>query len=48
MIRGSEDQRYTGSERGEPESGNPDGSGRGKIPGFGSRQNLVTFELKWV
>ena len=27
-----------------PEKGpNPDGSGRGKIPGFGGRQNLVTF-----
>ena len=25
---------------------NPDGSGRGKIPGFGGRQNLVTFQLK--
>ena len=30
-----------------PEIGaNPDGSGRGKIPGFGGRQNLVTFQLK--
>ena len=30
-----------------PEKGpNPDGSGRGKIPGFGGRQILVTFELK--
>ena len=25
---------------------NPDGSGRGKHPGFGGRQNLVTFQLK--
>ena len=25
---------------------NPDGSGRGEIPGFGGRQILVTFELK--
>ena len=25
---------------------NTDGSGRGKIPGCGGRQNLVTFELK--
>ena len=30
-----------------PEIGaNPDGSGRGKIPGFGGRQNLCTFQLK--
>ena len=30
-----------------PEIGaNPDGSGRSKIPGFGGRQNLVTFQLK--
>ena len=30
-----------------PEIGaNPDGSGRDKIPGFGGRQNLVTFQLK--
>ena len=30
-----------------PEIGaNPDGSGSGKIPGFGGRQNLVTFQLK--
>ena len=30
-----------------PEIGaNPDGSGRGKSPGFGGRQNLVTFQLK--
>ena len=30
-----------------PEIGaNPDGSGRGKIPGFGGRQNLVSFQLK--
>ena len=28
-----------------PEIGaNPDGSGRGKIPGFGGRQNLCTFQ----
>ena len=28
-----------------PEKGpNPDGSGRGKIPGFGGRQNLCTFQ----
>ena len=33
--------------RQEPEKGaNPDGSGRSKIPGFGGRQNLVTFQLK--
>ena len=25
---------------------NPHGSGRGKIPGFGGRQNLFTFQLK--
>ena len=30
-----------------PEIGaNPDGSGRGKIPGFGGRQNLCTFQYK--
>ena len=30
-----------------PEIGaTPDGSGRGKIPGFSGRQNLVTFQLK--
>ena len=30
-----------------PEIGaNPDGSGRGKIPGFAGRQNLVTFQSK--
>ena len=30
--------------RQDPEKGaNPDGSGRGKIPGLGGRQDLVTF-----
>ena len=34
------------SRQGREIGANPDGSGRGKIPGFGSRQNLVTFQLK--
>ena len=33
--------------RQEPQIGaNPDGSGRGKIPRFGGRQNLCTFQYK--
>ena len=34
------------SRQGPEIEANPDGSGRGKIPGFGGRQNLVTFQLK--
>ena len=34
------------SRQGPEKGANPDGSGRGKIPGFGGRQNLVTFQLK--
>ena len=34
------------SRQGAEIGGNPDGSGRGKIPGFGGRQNLFTFQLK--
>ena len=34
------------SRQGREIGANPDGSGRGKIPGFGGRQNLVTFQLK--
>ena len=33
------------SRQGPEIEANPDGSGRGKIPGFGGRQNLVTFQL---
>ena len=31
------------SRQGPEKGANPDGSGRGKIPEFGGRQNLVTF-----
>ena len=35
-----------GCRQGREKGANPDTSGRGKIPGFGGRQNLVTFQLK--
>ena len=34
------------SRQGPEKGANPHGSGRGKIPEIGSRQNLVTFQLK--
>ena len=35
-----------GCRQGREKGANPDTSGRAKIPGFGGRQNLVTFQLK--